>query len=102
MTAAPAPAPATGLTAEVAGHRLELIFDGAERLSRLCPLIAGAARSVDIVMYIFDDDAAGREVVARLLAAAERGLRVLAVRDRFGSATPPCSRFPPLRAAVGL
>ncbi|MBB5708315.1 phospholipase D-like domain-containing protein [Sphingopyxis panaciterrulae] len=101
MTDAPAPAPATGLTAEVAGHRLELIFDGAERLRRLCALIDGAARSVDIVMYIFDDDAAGREVVARLLAAAERGVRVRAAIDSFGSARTPGSLFAPLRAAGG-
>src|SRR3546814_19062410 len=70
------------LTAEVSGNRFELLFDGAERLRRLRALIDGAAHSIDIIMYIFDYDAAGREVIARLLAAAVRGVRVSAVIDR--------------------
>src|SRR3546814_15332179 len=90
MTDAPASALSTDrLTAEVSGNRFELLFDGAERLRRLRALIDGAAHSIDIIMYLFDDDAAGREVVARLLAAAERGVRVRAGIDRFGSARPP-------------
>jgi cardiolipin synthase len=89
------------LAADVAGHRLELIFDGAERLTRLRALIDGAARSIDIIMYIFDDDPAGREVVARLVDAARRGVRVRAVIDSFGSSDTPDALFAPLRAAGG-
>ncbi|PAL24544.1 phosphatidylserine/phosphatidylglycerophosphate/cardiolipin synthase family protein [Sphingopyxis sp. GW247-27LB] len=93
--------PPQRLTADVAGHRLELLFDGADRLTRLCALIDGAARSIDIIMYIFDDDPAGREVVARLVDAAGRGVRVRAVIDSFGSSDTPDSLFAPLRAAGG-
>jgi cardiolipin synthase len=89
------------LAADVAGHRLHLIFDGAERLARLRELIDGAARSIDIIMYIFDDDPAGREVVARLVDAARRGVRVRAVIDSFGSSDTPDALFAPLRAAGG-
>jgi cardiolipin synthase len=89
------------LAADVAGHRLELIFDGAERLARLRELIDGAAHGIDIIMYIFDDDPAGREVVARLVDAAGRGVRVRAVIDSFGSSDTPDSLFAPLRAAGG-
>jgi cardiolipin synthase len=89
------------LAADVAGHRLDLIFDGAERLARLRELIDGAARSIDIIIYIFDDDPAGREVVARLVDAARRGVRVRAVIDSFGSSDTPDALFAPLRAAGG-
>ncbi|SNT20808.1 phospholipase D-like domain-containing protein [Sphingopyxis indica] len=89
------------IQASVAGHDLELIFDGAARLDRLRALIDGAARSIDIVMYIFDDDSAGREIVARLLAAAQRGVRIRAVIDSFGSSDTPDALFAPLRSAGG-
>lgn len=89
------------MTATVAGHALELIFDGAARLERLCDLIDGARRSIDIVMYIFNDDSAGRRVVARLLAATQRGVRVRAVVDSFGSSDTPDRLFAPLRDAGG-
>src|SRR3546814_20297976 len=56
---------------------------------------------LDIVMYIFDDDSAGREIVARLLAAAQRGVRIRAVIDSFGSSDTPDALFAPLRSAGG-
>ena len=102
MTEMPGPAPFPDrLTADVAGHRLELLFDGAERLSRLVALIDGAARSIDIIMYIFEHDRLGAQVLDRLVAAAERGVRVRAVIDSFGSSDTPDATFSPLRAAGG-
>lgn len=89
------------LTADVAGHRIELIFDGGERLVRLLDLINGAAHSIDIIMYIFDGDAAGKRIVDALLTAAKRGVRVRAVIDSFGSGDTPDGLFAPLRAAGG-
>src|SRR5690606_34072061 len=53
------------------------------------------------IMYIFDDDPIGRDIVARLVAAARRGVRVRAVIDRFGSSDTPDSLFAPLRAEGG-
>ena len=50
------------LKAEVAGHRLEVIFNGEQRLERLLALINGAIRSVDMIMYIFRPDRAGTRV----------------------------------------
>lgn len=102
MTEAPGPSPSPDrLTADVAGHRLEMLFDGAERLTRLIALIDGAARSIDVIMYIFEHDRAGTEVLARLVAAAERGVRVRAVIDSFGSSDTPDTIFAPLRNAGG-
>ncbi|KQZ77326.1 phospholipase [Sphingopyxis sp. Root214] len=89
------------LTADVAGHRLELIFDGGERLTRLLDLINGAAHSIDIIMYIFEGDAAGVRIVDALLVAAKRGVRVRAVIDSFGSGDTPDGLFAPLRDAGG-
>ncbi len=89
------------LTADVAGHRLELIFDGGERLIRLVDLINGAAHSIDIIMYIFEGDAAGVRIVDALLVAARRGVRVRAVIDSFGSGDTPDGLFAPLREAGG-
>lgn len=89
------------LTADVAGHRIALIFDGAERLARLLELINGAAHSIDIIMYIFESDAAGVRIVDALLLAAKRGVRVRAVIDSFGSGDTPDGLFAPLREAGG-
>lgn len=89
------------LTADVAGHQLELIFDGGERLTRLLDLINGAAHSIDIIMYIFEGDAAGVRIVDALLVAAKRGVRVRAVIDSFGSGDTPDGLFAALRDAGG-
>src|SRR3546814_13447589 len=67
------------LSADVAGHRLELLFDGGDRLIRILDLINGAAHSVDLIMYIFEGDVAGRRILDALLLAAKRGVRVRAV-----------------------
>ncbi|MDZ3831701.1 MAG: cardiolipin synthase B [Sphingopyxis sp.] len=92
---------ADGMTADVADHRLEIIVDGDKRRETLLTLINGAIRSVDLIMYIFDNDAAGNEILAAMLAAAQRGVRVRAVIDSFGSSDTPDAIFAPLRAAGG-
>ncbi len=102
MTEPPAPA-RDGLhwSADVAGHRIELLFDGAARLERLLTLINGAIRSIDLVMYIFEGDGAGTDVLEALARAARRGVRVRAVIDSFGSSNTADSIFVPLRDAGG-
>ncbi|MDP3782868.1 MAG: phospholipase D-like domain-containing protein, partial [Sphingopyxis sp.] len=102
MTDAPSPASNRDtLTADVAGHRLEVIVDGDQRLERILALLAGAIRSIDIIMYIFEHDAAGTRVLDAMTAAARRGVRVRAVFDSFGSSDIPDSIFVPLREAGG-
>lgn len=102
MTDAPSPASDRDtLTADVAGHRLEVIVDGDQRLERILALLAGAVRSIDIIMYIFEHDAAGTRVLDAMTAAARRGVRVRAVFDSFGSSDIPDSIFVPLREAGG-
>ncbi len=89
------------LTADVAGHRLEVLVDGDQRLERILALLAGAIRSIDIIMYIFEHDAAGTRVLDSMTAAARRGVRVRAVIDSFGSSDISDSIFVPLREAGG-
>lgn len=89
------------MKAEVGGHRLELIFDGERRLERLLTLIDGAIRSIDLIMYIFEHDGAGTRVLGAMTAAAQRGVRVRAVIDSFGSGDVADSVFTPLREAGG-
>lgn len=102
MTDAPSPASNRDtLTADVAGHRLEVIVDGDQRLERILALLAGAIRSIDIIMYIFEHDAAGTRVLDAMTAAARRGVRVRAVIDSFGSSGIADSIFVPLREAGG-
>lgn len=102
MSTAPLPVGDTRtLTADVAGHRLEVIVDGEQRLERILALLGGAIRSIDMVMYIFQHDAAGRQVLDAMTAAAKRGVRVRAVIDSFGSSDIADSVFGPLRAAGG-
>jgi cardiolipin synthase len=89
------------LKTNVAGHRLEVIFDGDQRLERILALLSGAIRSIDIIMYIFEHDAAGTRVLDAMTAAARRGVRVRAVIDSFGSSDISDSIFVPLREAGG-
>ena len=60
------------ITAEIAGNRLELIESGEERFRLLLELIAGAANSVKLLMYMFNPDRDGDAVRDALTDAARR------------------------------
>ena len=66
----------------VSGFRLLTLSTNA-LMSRLT-LIDHATRSVDLQYYIFANDATGRLVAQRLLAAADRGVRVRLLIDHAG------------------
>ena len=66
----------------VSGFRLLTLPTNA-LMSRLT-LIDHATRSVDLQYYIFANDATGRLVAQRLLAAADRGVRVRLLIDHVG------------------
>jgi cardiolipin synthase len=74
------------ITAEIAGNRLELIESGEERFRLLLELIAGAANSVKLLMYMFNPDRDGDAVRDALTDAARRGVKVRLLIDGFGSA----------------
>jgi cardiolipin synthase len=77
------------ITAEIAGNRLELIESGDERFGMLLTLIAGAASSIKMLMYMFNPDSDGDAVRNALTEAARRGVEVKLLIDGFGSAATP-------------
>ncbi len=93
--------PASLTARDVAGHQIEVITTGSERLRRLLALINEAERSLYLIMYIYADDAAGRQIGAAMVDAARRGVRVRAVIDRFGSSNLHDSFYASLRDAGG-
>lgn len=101
MTAKRAQFRLPGKAFEVAGHGLHLVHSGTERLDAILALIGGARESIRMFFYMFDADSTGREVLAALVAAAERGVSVRLMIDSFGSANTPHSFFDPLLAAGG-
>jgi len=87
-----APAP----TAIVEDNRLTVLTEGPDRLDALLALIEGAERSLRLLFYIFQDDAAGTRVRDALLAACKRGVKVSILIDGFGSDRAKDGFFQPL------
>ena len=83
------PAAGKPITAEIAGNRLQLIESGVERFEMLLSLIAGAQKSIKMLMYMFNPDKDGDAVRTALTEAAHRGVRVKLLIDGFGSAATP-------------
>jgi cardiolipin synthase len=79
------PAMADGQHFTVDGNRLRLLTDGPERLEALIALIRGATRSLRILYYIYEDDAAGWALRDALIEAAQRGISVRMIVDGLGS-----------------
>jgi cardiolipin synthase len=88
------------IRAEIAGNRLELIESGVDRFTMLLELIAGAERSIRMLMYMFNPDEDGDAVRNALTEAAQRGVAVKLLIDGFGSAATP-SFFTDLGEAGG-
>jgi len=72
---------------EVSGHESEsgfrLLTNSTNALMSRIALADHAAHSIDLQYFIFQNDATGRLVAQRLLAAADRGVRVRMLLDDF-------------------
>ena len=69
-------------SAEYPGNSGVLLVDtGHEALAERDALIDAAARTIDAQYYIWNSDASGRYLAARLLTAADRGVRVRILLD---------------------
>ncbi|MFC4293747.1 phosphatidylserine/phosphatidylglycerophosphate/cardiolipin synthase family protein [Novosphingobium tardum] len=90
------PAP---FTVNALGHELTVIGGGADRLTALHALIAGATRTLQVCFYIFAADESGLAVRDALVAAAQRGVKVWLIIDGFGSSATDQKIFAPLRDA---
>ena len=64
---------------------LELLVDGKEAFKEIFAAIDSAETSVYIQTYIWKDDSTGQAVVAKLKAAADRGVRVTVSKDMLGT-----------------
>ena len=86
MSAPPAPA-------------LQWLGNGREIFAAMLEAIRSARVSIRLETYIYSDGSAGRQFLAALVTAAQRGVRVRVLVDAFGSWELPNNFFAPLLAA---
>lgn len=65
---------------------VRLLATGEEALASLLALADAAERTLDIQQYLIADDASARTVLARVVAAAQRGVRVRILVDDLNAA----------------
>ena len=73
------------------GNRVRLLIDGRQTFDDIFETIDSARESVWVQFFIIHDDILGRELSARLLAAAARGVECLVMYDQVGSKKLPLS-----------
>lgn len=71
--------------APVGGNCVDPISHGGDFYVRMIDAIERARKSVDVEMYLWDDDDVGLRFVDALAAAARRGVRVRVLADAYGS-----------------
>ncbi len=79
----------------LAGNRVEPLINGDEAYPAMLEAVRNARKSVVLLTFIFDNDAAGRQFLDELSAAVERGVEVRVLIDHVGSrySHPPISRL---------
>lgn len=81
------------------GNHMHLLIDGDETFDALFAAIDGAERYVLAQFFIIHDDALGRAFQEKLIAAAQRGVKVRLLFDPIGSRSLPKSYLTALRDA---
>jgi putative cardiolipin synthase len=74
------------LEAHAGESGLYVLRNGLDAFAARVRMVDRAERSIDVQYYIYHDDLTGRYLFSRLLAAAERGVRVRLLVDDIGSA----------------
>jgi cardiolipin synthase len=69
----------------ISGNRIEPLVNGDEAFPAMLAAIQSARKSVSLVSYIFDNDPCGRQFVAALRQARERGVDVRVLVDAAGT-----------------
>ncbi len=64
---------------------LELLVDGEEAFSNILEAIDSSESSIIVQTFIWKDDNIGRQVVAKLMEAADRGVQVTVRKDALGT-----------------
>ena len=70
---------------EKADGRLKLLVDGKAAFDEILRAIDAAQSSIHVQTYIWKDDDIGRQVVAKLKTAANRGVKVTIRKDALGT-----------------
>jgi cardiolipin synthase len=83
------------------GNAIDLLENGSEFFPALCEAIDGARSSVHLETYIFTEDSTAEKVLASLIGAVQRGVKVRVVIDGFGSATTAARVCKRIRDAGG-
>jgi cardiolipin synthase A/B len=78
------------------GNRLQPLVNGDEAFPAMLAAIESATRSVSLVTYIFDNDAAGKRFVDALARAVKRGIAVRVLIDAAGTRYS----FPPITSRL--
>jgi cardiolipin synthase A/B len=81
----------------VAGNSVKLLRNGAEAFPAWIAAIDNATRRVSLEMYIFSDDAIGRQFSEALARAAQRGVEVRLLYDFVGCRETPATFFQKMR-----
>ncbi|MCE2848618.1 MAG: phospholipase D-like domain-containing protein [bacterium] len=66
-------------------NKAELIRGGRSYFSTLHDMIDNASKSIQLQVYIFEEDDTGTEVASRLIKAANRGVKVQVLLDGYAS-----------------
>jgi cardiolipin synthase len=82
----------------VGGHAVRLLRNGVETFPAWLQAIEGARSRVSLEMYIFSDDAIGRQFADALIRAARRGVVVRLLYDFVGCRDTPAEFFDRMRA----
>jgi cardiolipin synthase A/B len=81
----------------IAGNRVALLRNGAEAFPAWLAAMAAATSRVSLEMYIFNDDAIGRQFAEALSRAAQRGVEVRLLYDFVGCRETPAAFFQRMR-----
>jgi cardiolipin synthase len=66
-------------------NKVELIRGGKSYFSILHDMIDNAQKTIQLQVYIFEEDETGKEVASKLINAANRGIRVQVLLDGYAS-----------------
>ncbi len=88
------------LSLTAAGHDLTIYPHGEHRLDALCDLIDDTSDTLHLFYYMFQPDRVGKRVRDHIAKAAQRGVDVQLIVDRFGTDAKPAF-FDPIVEAGG-
>ncbi len=74
-----------GIPYAISGNRTNFHADGAQAQSAILALIADSRINLDLCIFLMADDTAGKRIIAELLMAAGRGVKVRLLLDGVGS-----------------